>query len=71
VSVVYSDDTPATRARHAAPALLGLGIGENTGLLIEDETRAKVIGTGTVIVVDGSAIEINRIGYVTSKTASS
>ena len=46
------------------PALLGLGIGENTGLIIEDETTAKVVGTGTVIVVDGSAIEINHIGYV-------
>lgn len=46
------------------PAMLGLGIGENTGLLIEDETRARVIGTGTVIVIDGSAIEINHVGYV-------
>lgn len=45
------------------PALLGLGIGENTGLLIKDETTAKVIGTGTVIVMDGSAIKINHIGY--------
>jgi len=45
------------------PALLGFGIEENTGLLIEDETRARVIGTGTVIVVDGRAIEINHIGY--------
>lgn len=45
------------------PALLGLGIGENTGLIIEDETKAKVIGNGTVIVLDGSAIEINHIGY--------
>jgi cyanophycinase len=45
------------------PALLGLGIAENTGLLIEDETRARVIGAGTVIVLDGSAIETNHIGY--------
>lgn len=37
------------------PALLGLGIGENTGLLIKDETTAKVIGNGTVIVMDGAA----------------
>ena len=29
-----------------------------------DETTARVIGTGTVIVLDGSAIEINHIGYV-------
>ncbi|MFT5486058.1 MAG: cyanophycinase [Paracoccaceae bacterium] len=55
-----------SRLMHAIstnPALLGLGIAENTGLLIEDETMAKVIGSGTVIVVDGSAIEINHIGY--------
>lgn len=45
------------------PALLGFGLEENTGLLIEDETRARVIGAGTVIVVDGRSIEINHIGY--------
>ncbi len=45
------------------PAILGLGIGENTGLIIQDETTAKVVGTGTVIVVDGSKVEINHIGY--------
>ena len=46
------------------PALLGIGIEENTGVIIEDEATMKVIGTGTVIVVDGGAIEINHIGYV-------
>jgi len=45
------------------PALLGLGIEENTGLLIENETKATVIGAGTVIVVDGRSIEVNHIGY--------
>jgi len=45
------------------PALLGFGLEENTGLLIEDETRARVIGSGTVIVVDGSNIGINHIGF--------
>jgi cyanophycinase len=49
------------------PALLGIGIEENTGLLMEDETNAKVIGTGTVIVVDGRAIQINHIGYTENK----
>ena len=49
------------------PALLGLGIEEDTGLLIEDETTARVIGTGTVIVVDGSSIEINHIGYAENR----
>ncbi|MFH2010257.1 MAG: cyanophycinase [bacterium] len=50
------------------PALLGLGIEENTGLLIEDETTARVIGTGTVIVLDGSAIEINNIGFAENRS---
>ncbi len=49
------------------PAMLGLGIEENTGLIIEDETTARVIGTGTVIVVDGSAIDINHIGYAQNR----
>lgn len=49
------------------PALLGLGIEENTGLLIENETTARVIGTGTVIVLDGSAITINHIGYAENR----
>lgn len=49
------------------PALLGFGIEENTGLLIEDETKARVIGAGTVIVIDGSAMEINHIGYAENK----
>ena len=49
------------------PALLGLGIEENTGLIIENEQRARVIGTGTVIVVDGSSIQINHIGYAENR----
>lgn len=49
------------------PAMLGLGLEENTGLLIENERTAKVIGAGTVIVVDGSAIGINHIGYAENR----
>ena len=50
------------------PALLGFGIEENTGLLIEDETTARVIGTGTVIVLDGSSIELNNIGFAENRS---
>jgi cyanophycinase len=49
------------------PALLGLGIEEDTGLLIENERKATVLGTGTVIVVDGRSIEINHIGYAENR----
>lgn len=50
------------------PAMLGLGIEENTGLLIENECTATVLGTGTVIVVDGGKIEINHIGYAKNRS---
>ena len=49
------------------PALLGLGIEENTGLVVEDESTARVIGSGTVVVVDGRGIEINHIGYAANR----
>jgi len=50
------------------PAMLGLGIDENTALLIEDEAKATVVGSGTVIVVDGRAIQINHIGYAENRS---
>ena len=49
------------------PAMLGIGIAENTGLIIQDETTARVVGADTVIVVDGSAIEINHVGYAENR----
>lgn len=49
------------------PAMLGMGLEEDTGLIIEDETTARVVGSGTVIVVDGRAIEINHIGYAENR----
>ena len=49
------------------PAMLGMGLEEDTVLIIEDETTARVVGSGTVIVVDGRAIEINHIGYAENR----
>lgn len=63
----FSQRSRISRLVHAVatnPALLGLGIDEDTGLIIEDEVRATVVGSGTVIVVDGSSIALNHIGYV-------
>ncbi len=45
------------------PALLGFGLEEDTGLIIEDESTARIVGSGTVIVVDGSTMDLNHIGY--------
>jgi cyanophycinase len=66
----FAQRSRISRLVHAVatnPSLLGLGLEENTGLLIEDETLAKVLGSGTVIVVDGAGIEINHIGYTENR----
>jgi cyanophycinase len=46
------------------PSYLGLGLDENTGLVVDAEDRLSVIGTGSVTVVDGSGLEENDIGVV-------
>ena len=39
----------------ARPQLLGLGIDEDTALLVSDDRQAEVVGRGPVLVVDGRA----------------
>ena len=39
----------------ARPELLGLGIDEDTALLVSDDRQAEVVGRGPVLVVDGLA----------------
>ena len=39
----------------AQPELLGLGIDEDTALLVTDDREAEVLGRGPVLVVDGRA----------------
>lgn len=46
------------------PRLLGLGIEENTALVIEDETSAKCLGAGTAIAIDGRDAQVNTISEV-------
>ncbi len=46
------------------PGILGLGLEENTALVIEDEARARCVGSGTVIVVDGRDSAYNEISEV-------
>lgn len=42
-----------------SPSHLGIGIDENTALIVTDERRAQVLGAGQVIVVDGRYIRTN------------
>ena len=38
------------------PRLIGIGLGEDTGVLVTEGTRFRVVGSGLVIVVDGAGI---------------
>ncbi len=42
-----------------SPALLGIGVDENTGAVIEDGHLMSVVGRGSVTVLDGSNVESN------------
>jgi cyanophycinase len=43
------------------PRLIGIGLGEDTGVLLIEGTRFKVVGSGLVIVVDGANIGFTNV----------
>lgn len=43
------------------PSCIGIGLGEDTGVLISDGNHLEVIGSGLVIIVDGHNIRHNNI----------
>jgi cyanophycinase len=43
------------------PRVLGIGIDENTAIVVEDEASFSVLGAGAVYVVDGSGITYSNI----------
>ena len=52
------------RLAHAVglnPTCLGIGLGENSALLISDGNTAECIGSGMVILIDGSTISTTNI----------
>ncbi len=46
------------------PKILGIGLGEDTGLLITDKTKMEAIGSGLVILVDGRNIKDTNLTSV-------
>ncbi len=46
------------------PKVLGIGLGEDTGLLIKKGTKMEAIGSGLVILVDGRAIKDTNLTNV-------
>jgi cyanophycinase len=48
------------------PALLGIGIDEDTAIVVSPNRTFKVIGSGTVTIVDGSNIQYTNIYQITT-----
>ena len=59
------------RLAHAValnPHCLGIGLGEDTALLISSGTHAECIGSGMIIIIDGSKVKATNINEVSDLT---
>ncbi len=59
------------RLAHAVilnPTCLGIGLGEDTALVISDGNQAECIGSGMVILIDGSKISATNIHIASGLT---
>ena len=48
----------------AQPGTIGIGLGEDTGVIVEKGTKLKAIGSSSVILIDGSNIRYNSIADI-------
>ena len=48
----------------AYPGAIGIGLGENTGLIVKDGYHLRAIGLGTVVIIDGKNIDYNNIADI-------
>lgn len=48
----------------AQPGALGIGLGEDTGVIVRGGTELEVIGSGSVVIIDGKFIEYNNIADI-------
>jgi cyanophycinase len=50
------------------PTSLGIGLEENTAILISEGHHAECIGSGMVILIDGSEIHVSNVNEVNNTT---
>ncbi|MBP9923748.1 MAG: cyanophycinase, partial [Bacteroidia bacterium] len=50
-----------TQAVAANPGCIGIGLGEDTGVLISEGRYMEAIGSGLIIIIDGHSIRHNNI----------
>ncbi len=53
-----------SQAVAANPSAIGVGLGEDTGMLITDGNRMEAIGSGLVIIIDGHDIRHSNIADI-------
>lgn len=50
----------------AQPGALGIGLGEDTGVIVSDGNQLEVIGSGSIILIDGRNVEYNNIADISA-----
>lgn len=48
----------------AQPGAIGIGLGEDTGVIVSEGHNLQAIGSGSVVIVDGKNIEYNNIADI-------
>jgi len=48
----------------AQPGAIGIGLGEDTGIVVSHGHQLKAIGSGSVVIIDGKNIEYNNIADI-------
>lgn len=48
----------------AQPGAIGIGLGEDTGIIVSQGHELKAIGSGSVVIIDGKNIEYNNIADI-------
>lgn len=48
----------------AQPGAIGIGLGEDTGIVVTEGHDLKAIGSGSVVIIDGKHIEYNNIADI-------
>ena len=48
----------------AQPGAIGVGLGEDTGVIVSQGHELKAIGSGSVVIIDGKNIEYNNIADI-------
>jgi len=48
----------------AQPGAIGIGLGEDTGIVVSNGCELKAIGSGSVVIIDGKNIEYNNIADI-------